>query len=172
MKKNNWWNRLFHPKEVKACHAKKEQLEKLISKAPILLEDVGHVVYTTPDDVVVTGATSLLEVLELHRTAWSLGYQNTNLAPDSCGMFRCTNIEDMSPREVFLGNIFGLFTQPIPFWEKHKNDGLMPGGFIIYQYLTVYQIVLQQYKEHLRSNIEAIARTALKERNELIELGY
>lgn len=173
-RKNNLWNRLFHQKEVKANKKLKERTERLISVAPEYIQKIGDVdfIHGNPDSVKVTGLTSLFDVLDVHKEIWAEGFQNENIGPDKYGMFRTESIGEMIPQEVFLGNIYGLFTKPIPFWEEFKNEGKMGGGYEIYKYLTTYQIVLMQYKHHLTSNIEAIKKMAEKERNELLELGY
>ncbi len=173
-RKNTWWNRLFHKKETKANIERKERAEKLISLAPGYIQKIGDVTYTEgdQDSAKVSGATSLLDVLTIHKEAWSQGFRNENIGPNSCGMYRCESIETMTPSQVFLGDIFGLFTKNIEFWERCKNEGKTGGGFSIYEYLTVYQIVLQQYKHQLSSNIRAIAENAKKELNQLKQLGY
>jgi hypothetical protein len=78
----------------------------------------------------------------------------------------------MKPEEVYLGNIWGLWTKNIPFWEKYKNQGKTGGGYTIYEYLTDYQIILNQYKRMLSSNVNAIVKDAEKELGELKMLGY
>lgn len=52
----------------------------------------------------------------------------------------------MVPGEVYLGNISGLNTHAIPYWEEHKEEKYN-------DFKTVYDIVLSQYKQLLRSNI-------------------
>ncbi len=173
-RKNNLWNRLFHSKNVKACKELKKKVERLISLAAIFIQEIGDVEFTygNPDSVKVSGLTSLFDVFNMHKKVWSEGFQNSNIGPDKYGMFRTENIEEMVPQEVFLGDIYGLFTKPIPFWEEFKNEGKKGGGYLIYEYLTVYQIVLMQYKHILTNNIENIKKMAEKERNELRKLGY
>ena len=173
-KKNTWWNRLIHKKEVKANTEQKERAERVISLAPGYIQKIGVVSYTEGnlDSVKVTGVTSLLDILAIHKEAWSQGFKNEKIGPDSCGMYRCESIEALSPSQVFLGGIFGLNTNNIEFWERYKNEGKSGGGFNIYDYLTVYQIILSQYKRQLSSNIRAIAEKAEKELAQLKELGY
>ena len=78
----------------------------------------------------------------------------------------------MNPSQVFLGNIFGLFTKNIDFWEHYKDEGNGEGAYPIYKYLTAYQIVLRQYKRQLSRNIEAIAKNFETELDSLEALGY
>lgn len=173
-KKNTWWNRLFHKEEVRANIEQKERAEKLISLAPGYIQKIGEVTYTEgdKDSAKVTGVTSLLDVLAIHKEAWSHGFQDGKIGPDPHGMYRCESIDTMSPSQVFLGNIFGLYTKSIEFWEGYKNEGKTGGGFPIYEYLTDYQIVLWQYKHQLSSNIKAIAENAKKEVDQFKNLGY
>ena len=174
MKKNNLWNRLFHTKELKANEERKNLLEKIIKIAPDYIRQIGDVTYTEgdPDSVRVTGADSLVDVLSIHKEAWNDGFQNDNIGPCQYGMYRCETIPEMNPSQVFLGDIWGLWTKNIPFWERYKNEGKSGGGYPVYEYLTVYQIVLQQYKRQLSSNIRAIAENAKGELVKLKNLGY
>ena len=172
--KNIWWNRIFHAKAVRANIELKQKLMKLIKLAPELISKIGDVTYTegNPNSARVNGVTSLLDVLAIHKEAWSDGFQNENIGPCSHGMYRCDSIETMTPDQVYLGNIYGLFTKNISFWEEYKDEGKTGGGYPVYEYLTVYQIVLWQYKGQLSSNIRAIAENAEKELVQLKELGY
>ena len=174
MRKNCQWNRLFHAKDVKANIEQKERAERLISMAPGYLQEIGEVSYIEgdKDSAKVTGATSLLDVLSIHKEAWANGFQNEKIGPCSHGMYRCESIPSMTPSQVFLGDIWGLWTKNIPFWEQYKNEGKSGGGWPIYEYLTDYQIILRQYKCQLSSNIRAIAENAEKELAQLKELGY
>ncbi len=172
--KNSRWNRLFHTKEIKANAELKQKLMKLIELAPELIARIGEVTYTegNPNSATITGVTSLIDVLGIHKEAWSQGFQNENIGPCSYGIYRCETISEMNPSQVFLGDIFGLFTKNIEFWERYKDEGKSGGGYPIYEYLTVYEIVLRQYKHQLSSNIKAIAENAKKELSQLEELGY
>ena len=152
----------------------KEKLLKLIEIAPEFIARIGDVTYEEKDksSAKVTGAKTLMEIFDLHKELWVAGFQNANLGPDSCGMFRTESIPTMKPEEVFLGNIWGLFTKNIPFWEQSKKEGKTGGGYTIYEYLTVYQIVLSQYKRLVSSNVKAISREAEEKLEELKKLGY
>lgn len=62
----------------------------------------------------------------------------------------------MKPEEVFLGNIYGLWTFPIPDWENNRNAlygandlGINPGT-------RAYDLILCQYRNLLQSNLTAI----------------
>lgn len=172
--KNTTWNRLFHGKEVKANVELKKKAQKLIELAPSFIERIGYVTFTEgdPNSAKVTGVTSLLNVLALHKEAWTAGFQNNGICPCSYGYFRTESIEKMKPEEVYLGDIYGLFTKNIPFWEQYKNEGKTGGGYDIYTYLTDYQIVLRQYKGQLTFNIKKINEDAEKEVARLEALGY
>ena len=172
--KNNLWNRLFHAKDVKANVELKSRLQKLVNLAPDFISRIGYVSYQEGDEdsARVTGSTSLMELLSIHKELWDAGFQNENLGPCHYGMFRTESIPDMKPDEVWLGNIYGLFTKNVPFWEKYKDEGKTGGGFVIYEYLTVYQIVLSQYKRLLSSNVKAIEKNAAEQLEELKRLGY
>ena len=140
MKQNNLFNRFFY----------KETLEKEKEKYEKCKSLVGH--FSELDERI--GASKTLEgVLDLHKKAWGLGYQNSNLAPCEYGMFRTKDISTMKPEEVFLGNVYGLWTFPIPKWENQKTE-------MYDKDISVYDIVLNQYKRVLHSNVKAIYREA------------
>lgn len=57
-----------------------------------------------------------------------------SVCPDKYGVFRTKDIATMSPDDVFLGGIYGLFTQDITMWELYKKNDK-----------EAYNIVLNQY---------------------------
>ena len=137
MKQNNIFNRFFY-KETLA--KEKEKLNERIE-----------------------ASKSLEGVLDLHKKAWGLGYRNGNLSPCEYGMFRTKDISTMKPEEVFLGNVYGLWTFPMPKWEDQKSQ-------MYDRDISVYDIVLNQYKRVLHSNVKAIyreAKTLVEEYEEL-----
>jgi hypothetical protein len=85
-------------------------------------------------------AKNLHSILTLHKKLWSDGIQNANIGPCDYGMFRTKDIIDMTEDEVFLGNINGLWTKPMRFWLDRDEE----------------PIVLEQYRQHLISNLKAI----------------
>jgi len=177
-KNHHWWDCLFPTNRKKANAEQNQQdqklgrkqfLQNLIKHAPAFIDRIGHVTYCEDDvdSAEVTGATSLPELLCIHKELWEAGFQNKSLGPSCYGMFRTESIPEMKAEEVFLGNIWGLWTFNITDWEKEKNKGKSGGGYPIYTYLTVYQIILNQYKEILSSNVLSIAQEAEKELKEL-----
>lgn len=63
-----------------------------------------------------------------------------SVCPDKYGVFRTKDIATMSPDDVFLGGIRGLFTQNIIMWELYKKNDK-----------EAYNIVLNQYYGLLKS---------------------
>lgn len=86
-------------------------------------------------------AQTLDEIYLLHIKIWANGIRNRNIGPDQYGMFRTDDILLMNKSEVYLGNIWGLNTGSILFWEQHPEE--LP-------------TVIKQYKNHLISNLNAI----------------
>lgn len=143
MRKNNLWNNLFHKKEI---NKNKKQVYLYINQihtAPKILEAI---------DV----ATSLKQLLNIHKNAWECGFKNINLNPDKSGMFKCDSILTMTPDQVYLGNIYGLNNESITFWESHKCDKYGANKFGISEDTLLYNIVLTQYKRVLRMNIKKL----------------
>lgn len=150
MKQNNVFNRFFFKETLEEEKEKYEKCKSLVGHFAELDERIG-------------ASKSLEGVLDLHKKAWGLGYQNDNLAPCEYGMFRTKDISTMKPEEVFLGNVYGLWTLPIPKWSDQKSQ-------MYDKDISVYDIVLNQYKRILHSNVKAIykeAKTLVEEYEEL-----
>lgn len=143
MRKNNLLNRIFFKREV-------EENEEDALLQNLLAENGACIINE------IEKCDSLGELLSIHKSAWTLGFQNENLGPDKYGMFRTENIPTMQPSEVFLGNICGLFTHAIPFWEERKSQPYGYNGFNMNPKISLYDIVLDQYKRLLISNIKDI----------------
>lgn len=159
MKKNNIWNRLFHKSEIKKNKEKMAIYKNQLHAGQYLMDSIKE-------------AKNLYTLLTIHKTAWGAGFQNINLSPCSYGMFRTSNILDMLPSEVYLGNIYGLNTHNIPFWEDHKEDKYGINGFGLRTDMLIYDIVLNQYKNILLHNIKALFEKAQKEYPKYKRLGY
>lgn len=71
----------------------------------------------------------------------------------------------MVPGDVYLGNISGLYTHTIPYWEEHKEEKYDDSK-------TVYDVVLTQYKRILLSNINYLFAIAKQELPAYRRLGY
>lgn len=145
--KDNTWNRLFHRKALEEYKKAEELKKQIVGYFPILLQDLSE-------------AKTLKDLLCVHKKAWSLGYQNKNLGPCPWGMFRTKSIPDMRLEEVFLGGIWGLNTKPILFWEQYKDETMAGNGFGIRDDVKIYDIVMQQYRDLLRSNFREIKNSA------------
>ena len=63
-----------------------------------------------------------------------------SVCPDKYGVFRTKDIATMSPNDVFLGGICGLFTYNITTWELYKKTDK-----------EAYNIVLNQYYNLLKA---------------------
>ena len=143
MRKNNLINRIFFKGEVRK-NMKDVELQLTLSKNGARIINA------------IKKCDSLEELLSIHKEAWLIGFQNENLGPDRYGMFRTENIPTMEPSEVFLGGIWGLFTHSIPFWEERKSQPYGCNDFNMDPEISLYGIVLDQYKRLLIYNIEYI----------------
>lgn len=63
-----------------------------------------------------------------------------SICPNKYGVFRTKDIATMSPDDVFLGGICGLFTHDITTWELYKKTDK-----------EAYNIVLNQYYKLLKA---------------------
>ena len=150
--KNNKWNRIFHRNTIKSCQRKANIYLTQCLEGQNFIEAIDK-------------AETLGQLLNLHKDAWGSCFQCNNLAPCSWGIFRTKSIENMVPGEVYLGNISGLYTHAIPYWEEHKEEKYD-------DFKTVYDIVLTQYKQILLSNINYLFTIAKQELPAYRRLGY
>lgn len=148
--KDNLWNRLFHSKKLEAYKEWKEKANAIIGWNKQLNEDLMR-------------AKTLQDLIDVHKYAWQVEYQNSNLAPCPWGMFRCKSIPELTLDTLYLGDIWGLWTNTGKFWEEHKDETMDGNGFGINPEKKVYDLIMQQYRQHLRSNINSIANNTAKE---------
>lgn len=146
MKKNNFWNRIFHSKEINTNKKQYELYKKQIATAQ---EFIGAIEQVNDLNVLVN----------IHKDAYGSGF-TLNLGPCEFGICRCENIATMTPEQVFLGGTLGLNTHAIPYWEQHKDEVYGSNGFGIKEDVSLYKLILDQYKYHLKSNISAMYEKA------------
>lgn len=139
--RKNWFNRLFHRSELKAQEDEYLRVSKRLRKADELAGALNL-------------CGNLMKMLALHKEMWTDGFQNRNTGPGP--MFRTKNILTMQPEHVYLGNIFGLFTHPIPYWEKRKDERFGQNGFGIRPETKIYKQILRQYRKVLMTNLTAV----------------
>ncbi len=129
----------FYLNSVNVKLEKMEKEENLIKKIDFFLP-------------LLEKATTLHEIYALHIQIWANGIQHEYIGPCDYGMFRTKDILTMQPNEVYLGNIWGLFTKNLEFWENaEENDK---------------NIVTEQYKNHLIGNLKMIKQSLYKEQLE------
>lgn len=84
-------------------------------------------------------AKTLRDIYMCHIRLWASGIHHENFGPNEYGMFRTDDILMMTPNEVYLGNIWGLNTKTLIFWENQEDD--------------CQKLVIEQYKNVLISNM-------------------
>ena len=147
--KNNLWNKIFRSKQLKEWREWKKVARSIIGWNKQLNEDLQR-------------ATSLQNLINIHKHAWEIGYNNSNIAPCPWGMFRCNSIPELTLDSLYLGDIWGLWTNNGRFWEDHKSETMAVNGYGIDKDKLVYDIIVNQYRSHLRSNINAISQETAK----------
>lgn len=91
----------------------------------------------------LTSHHTLEDTFKVHRQLGAMHLAwNHAICPDKYGMFRTSNITTMSTDEVFLGDIYGLWTHSLTYWLSSKND-------------EAVSIVTNQYYEQVLSGIKA-----------------
>ena len=159
MRKNNLFNRLFHKAEINANKDFFRTQNFICNNVDKVLSELSK-------------CKTLIEVFFLHKRIWSNGFRNENIGPCQYGIFRTQSIEDMKPEDVHLGGRWGLITENILYWDKYRDEKYGANGFGINPETSLYGMILDQYKNHLRSNINAIADKARQLVSEYKKLGY
>ena len=86
---------------------------------------------------------TLEDTFKIHRQLGAMHLAwNHAICPDKYGMFRTSNIATMSMDEVFLGNIYGLWTHSLPFWLSYQDEDAVSK-------------ITNQYYQQVLSGIEA-----------------
>lgn len=156
MRKNNAWNRLFHKAEVQ------KNVKQMSIYTKQCLEGQGFLYE-------IEGSNTLITLMNIHKDAWGTGFQNENIGPCPYGVFRTLDILSMTPDQIYLGGIRGLATKPVSFWEEHKEDKY---GFGIDENLSLYEMIVDQYRKLLSSNIRAMFNRARNNYPYYKSLGY
>ena len=143
--RNNLWNKIFHSKALKEYKEWKKTAHAIIGWNRQLNEDLQR-------------AKTLQDLINIHKHAWEIGYRSPNIAPCPWGMFRCNSIPELTLDTLYLGNIWGLWTNNGTFWENHKSETMAGNSFGIDNDELVYNLIVRQYKQHLKSNFNAIVK--------------
>ena len=159
MKKNNFWNRLFFSSKVRDNKREMSLYTKQCNESQRIIDALNK-------------SNNLSTLMNIHKDAWGSGFQNENIGPCSYGIFRTSDILTMTPNEVYLGGIWGLVTKPIPFWEEHKDESYGCNGFGLDEDISLYAMIVNQYKSLLLSNIKVMYHNAQKEYNIFKQYGY
>lgn len=158
MKENNLFNKVIFNKEVKNNQKVIKECAEMVFNAAAFVEQI-------------TNCKDLRNLMDIHIEAYKAGFKE-NLGPDMNGMFRCNSIITMTPSNVYLGGIYGLNTYAIPFWEQCIDEHFGVNGFGIKEDYPLYTIILNQYKNHLLSNIRYKGIKAGEKVKELLNAGY
>ena len=157
--KNTFWARLFKPNTVKANKKTIENIRKSLISWDTIMSKLRN-------------ASTLSELMIVHKRAWNANYQNDNIGPCSYGYFRTKDIAKMTISEVYLGDIWGLWTHNIEWWEQNKEETMAGNGWGIDPSTTCYSLIYDQYKNHLVSNLNAIHNQFLDTAQAYCEAGY
>lgn len=155
MRKNNFWNRIFYSSEIKENHYNAELHRLRCQYAPELVKRI-------------LAADSLKELLEIHRDALAFHFNEGTISSDSHLLRGAEPTED----NVYLGDIYGLTTESISYWEQHKTDKYGVNNFGISEEYPVYQLVLDLYSDLLASTIKVLYKISVNKVNEYYVYGY
>lgn len=68
-----------------------------------------------------------------------------SICPNKYGVFRTESIATMSPEEVFLGDIYGLWTHTLTFWQSCHDEDAVEKITKQYYYLLISGIESEMY---------------------------
>lgn len=86
---------------------------------------------------------TLEDIFKIHRQLGTLKLAwNRAICPNSYGMFRTSDIANMTMDEVFLGDIAGLWTHTLNYWLSCKDEDAI-------------SIITDQYYQQVKSGIDA-----------------
>lgn len=149
VRKNNIINKILHFSEINKNFSDYYYQRSLVNNSKKVFQKIIN-------------ASNFEQLIIAHKYAYEKGYHE-NLEPNKYGMFRTSTIESMTPDEVFLGGIYGLFTKNIPFWEEHGSEKLGVNGWGLNPKRSLYDIVFNQYRLHLLNNVNwVVARVIIK----------
>ena len=148
--RNNLWNRIFHSKKLEAYKEWREKAHAIIGWNKQLNQDLDR-------------AKTLQNLIDVHKHAWDIGYQNSNLGPCAWGMFRCDSIPVLTLDTLYLGDIWGLWTETGRYWENRRGETIAINSYGIDPNKKCYDLIMQQYRQHLRSNINTLADNTARE---------
>lgn len=118
---------------AKKCQEKKNEINRLDHQICQLNKFKGELMshHTLEDTFKVHRQLGAMHL------AWSPA-----ICPDKYGMFRTSNISTMSMDEVFLGDIYELWTHSLPFWLSYQDEDAVSK-------------ITNQYYQQVLSGIEA-----------------
>lgn len=157
--KNSFLNRLFKTKEVTTNVLDFQVQRHILGCADQYLYKIGN-------------CNSLIDMMHIHKKLWNDGFQNENTRPCKYGFFRTKDIATMRTDEVYLGDIWGLFTKNIPFWENNRDETMAGNGWGMDPNTKCYDLVLDQYRACLNGAVKYQKREAENLVNKYLELGY
>ncbi len=75
-----------------------------------------------------------------------------NAGRDEHGMNRTKRGETVTADRVFLGDIYGLWTRPVPFWKQVKDEAKGGWGHSGMEHLNAYDVVALQARNFMASH--------------------
>lgn len=87
----------------------------------------------------------------------SLNEHIKNSGRNMCGLNRTQTGASVSEEDVFLGDVYGLFTHPVAFWKKHKDEKKGGWGFSGMEHLNAYDVVEKQALQFVNSHLSMVS---------------
>jgi len=120
-----------------------------------------HIKITNEDEVLgycklfkekLRESKSFENLLNLHKQMYKIGFKASVLGVCPWGHFRTDSIENLKLKNAYFGDIYGLWTKPLSYWEQCSEEigenlwGLNPKT-------PIKSIIFDQYKDVLDRGI-------------------
>lgn len=135
---------------ITSTAAKSRELHDKYNLCDKWLQQVSH----TPD--------SLYQLMVTHKRMWKEGVQHQNFGPDRYGMFRTDSIENLSLDNLYLGNVYGIWTNKASVFETPEfkyvggTSAAVADDSKGKELTDEYKKICAQYRNHLISNLRAM----------------
>lgn len=149
---NSFFNRLFKTKKINESIIDMAINQHIIDRTQYWMQQLD-------------ACQHLGELMRVHKKMWRDGFNHPNIGPDEYGMYRTKDINTMTIDDVYLGGVYGLNTNNITFWENRGDDPYNESA-------SCYDVVFNQYYNHLMKNVQYMFCLAEKNMTTYIGLGY
>lgn len=97
---------------------------------------------------------SLMDMINIHKDIYR-EFKFPALEVSPWGHFRASSVEELDANNVYLGGIYGLFTNTVAYWELNKNSKYGVNNFGVNPEVFNYTLIRDQYYMIMSNAINA-----------------